>query len=414
MPPPPDHERRIQWWREAKFGMFVHWGLYSQLGRQEWVMSLEDIPVTEYEPLAKTFHPRPHAAREWARLAKQTGMKYIVMTTKHHEGFCLFDSKLTDYCATKQGPGRDLVGEYVEAARAEGLRVGFYYSLMDWHHPDGMKAKDDPAARARFIEYIHGQIRELLTNYGKIDILWYDVAVPLDAIGWESQKMNDMVLQLQPDILVNNRNWLAGDFKTPEQTVEAALGDWESCMTLNDSWGYTTADDNWKTPQRIVRNLVQCGQDGGNYLLNIGPKPDGSIPEPSVRTLTAVGKWMAKNSVAIYGTQASHVKFSNIAGFTRVGNTLYIHVYFWPGASATIGGIMTPPKSAKFLASGKEVHFTHTGTQLTFTDLPAVAPDDPLTVIAAEFESEPVQNSLAVRVIDTINEIVRKQHPVAS
>jgi len=409
--PLPDHDRRIQWWREARFGMFVHWGLYSQLGRQEWVMSLEDIPVAKYEPLAKTFHPRPNAAREWARLARQAGMKYIVMTTKHHEGFCLFDSKLTDYCATKQGPGRDLVREFVDAARAEGLHVGFYYSLMDWHHPDGMKAKDDAAARGRFVEYIHGQIRELLTNYGKIDILWYDVAVPLDAEGWQSQKMNDMVLELQPDIIVNNRNWLAGDFKTPEQNIEATKGDWESCMTLNDSWGYTAADDNWKTPERIVRNLVECGQGGGNYLLNIGPKADGSIPEPSVRILTAVGKWMAKNNAAIYGTSASKVRFSNIAGFTWKGNTLYTHIHFWPGSTATVGGITTPPKSAKFLASGKEVHFTHDGTQLTFTDLPMKAPDDPVTVIAAEFDAEPVQNSLAVRVIDTIMEIERRIHP---
>jgi len=409
--PPPDHERRIQWWREAKFGMFIHWGLYSQLGRQEWVMSLEDIPVQEYEKLAKTFKPKPEPARAWAKLAKQAGMKYMVMTTKHHEGFCNFDSKLTDYCATKQGPGRDLVKEYVEAARAEGLRVGFYYSLMDWHHPDGMKAKDDPEARRRFVDYIHGQIRELLTNYGKIDILWYDVAVPLDAAGWESEKMNQMVLQLQPDIIVNNRNWLPGDFSTPEQNIQATKGDWESCMTLNDSWGYTAADGNWKTPSRVVRNLVQCCQDGGNYLLNIGPMPDGSIPEPSVKILTAVGKWLQKNSEAIHGTQKSRVNFSNVAGFTRKGNTLYSHVYFWPGNKVTIGGIQTPPKSAKMLATGKEVKFTHSGTQLTFTDLPAKAPDDPVTVIVAEFDAEPVQRSLAVRVVDIINEIERRHPP---
>ena len=412
--PPPDHDRRIQWWREAKFGMFIHWGLYSQLGRQEWVMSLEDIPVAEYEKLAKTFRPKPNPARDWARLAKQAGMKYMVLTTKHHEGFCNFDSKLTDYCATKQGPGRDLVKEYVEAARAEGLRVGFYYSLMDWHHPDGMKAKDDSEARKRFVAYTHGQIRELMTNYGKIDILWYDVAVPLDAAGWESEKMNQMVLQLQPDIIINNRNWLAGDFSTPEQTIEAAKGDWESCMTLNDSWGFTAADNNWKSPQRIVRNLVQCGQDGGNYLLNIGPMADGSIPDQSTRILGAVGTWMQKNSSAVYGTQKSRVNFSNVAGFTRKGNTLYTHVHFWPGSKVTIGGIETKPKAAKLLASGKDVPFTHSGTQLTFTDLPAQAPDDPVTVIAAEFETEPVQRSLAVRVIDIINEIERKRNSSAT
>lgn len=410
--PPPDHDRRIAWWRDAKFGMFVHWGLYSQLGRQEWVMSIEDIPVEEYEKLAKTFKPKPNAARDWAKLAKATGMKYMVMTTKHHEGFCLFDSKLTDYCAPRQGPGRDLVREYVDAARAEGLRVGFYYSLMDWHHPDGMKSQNDPAARQRFVDYIHGQLRELMTNYGKIDILWYDVAVPLDAAGWQSEKMNKMVLELQPDIIVNNRNWLAGDFSTPEQTVEATKGDWESCMTLNDSWGYTAADDNWKTPQRVVRNLVQCARDGGNYLLNIGPKPDGSIPEPSVRILNTVGKWMAKNGDAIYGADVCRFRFGNVAEYSRKKNTLYTHVYFWPGDTVTVGGIKTKVTSAKFLATGKEVQFHQKGSQLFFTGLPLKAPDDPVTVIAAECEAEPVQDSLASRVIDRIIELAPQQEKV--
>src|SRR5213593_3479822 len=235
-----DRERRMQWWHAARFGMFIHWGLYSTLGRHEWVMENEGIPVSEYERLAPKFKPIPNAARAWAQLAKRAGMKYMVMTTKHHEGFCNFDTKTTKYCAPKQGPGRDLVKEYVEAARAEGLRVGFYYSLMDWHHPDGARCANDEAARRRFVDYIHTHIRELMTNYGKIDILWYDVAWPLDVKGWESEKMNKMVFELQPDIIVNNRNKLPGDFATPEQRIEAETGGraWEACMTLNDSWGY--------------------------------------------------------------------------------------------------------------------------------------------------------------------------------
>ncbi len=238
-----------------------------------------------------------NSARAWAKLAKAAGMKYMVMTTKHHEGFCNFDSKLTDYCAGKQGPGRDLVREYVEAARAEGLHVGFYYSLMDWHHPDGARCATDEEARKRFVEYTHGLIREILTNYGKIDVLWYDVAWPLDAKGWESERMNKMVFELQPDIIVNNRNKLPGDFSTPEQRIVAETGGraWESCMTLNDSWGYQRADDNWKSSKTIIRNLITCVRDGGNYLLNIGPKPDGSIPEESVQVLTEVGNWMQTN-----------------------------------------------------------------------------------------------------------------------
>src|SRR5262245_58998729 len=224
-----DRARRMQWWNDAKFGMFIHWGLYSVLGRHEWVMENEGIPVAEYEPLAKRFNPKPNTARAWAKLARQAGQKYMVMTTKHHEGFCQWDTKLTDYCAAKQGPGRDLVREYVEAARAEGLRVGFYYSLMDWHHPDGARCATDEAARQRFVAYTHGLIRELLTNYGKIDVLWYDVRWPLNSDQWESEKMNKMVFELQPDIIVNNRNGLPGDFATPEQRIEAAKDKaWES------------------------------------------------------------------------------------------------------------------------------------------------------------------------------------------
>src|SRR5580704_7629065 len=198
-----DRARRMKWWHQAKFGMFIHWGLYSVIGRHEWVMENEGIPVVEYAPNAKIFKPKPLPAREWAKIARESGMRYMVMTTKHHEGFCHFDTKTTDYCSPKQGPGRDLVHEYVEAARAEGMHVGFYYSLMDWHHPDGARCETDPDARKRFVEYIHTHIRELLTNYGKIDVLWYDVDWPLDAAGWESERMNKMVFELQPDIIVN-------------------------------------------------------------------------------------------------------------------------------------------------------------------------------------------------------------------
>src|SRR5437763_1775875 len=195
-------------------------------------------------------------------------MRYMVMTTKHHEGFCHFDTKTTDYCSPKQGPGRDLVREYVDAARGEGMRVGFYYSLMDWHHPDGARCATDEAARKRFVEYIHAHVRELLSNYGKIDVLWYDVAWPLDAAGWESERMNKMVFELQPDIIVNNRNKLPGDFSTPEQQIKADTEGraWESCMTLNDSWVYQRADDDWKSPRRVIQNLIACSRDTGNYL----------------------------------------------------------------------------------------------------------------------------------------------------
>jgi alpha-L-fucosidase len=393
-----DRAERLKWWHEARFGMFIHWGLYSQLGRHEWAMEEEGIPVEEYQKLAASFHPKPNAARDWARLAKQAGQKYMVMTTKHHEGFCNFDSKLTNYCAAKQGPGRDLVREYVDAARGEGLRVGFYYSLMDWHHPDGARCKTDEAARRRFVDYIHGHIRELLTNYGKIDVLWYDVNWPLDAAGWESAKMNDMVFQLQPQILVNNRNGLPGDFTTPEQTIRASSDQaWESCMTMNGSWGYHKADTDWKTPRTIVRNLITCARDTGNYLLNIGPKPDGSIPEESVATLTAVGKWMARNGDRIHKSEKCQVTRSNFANFTREGNTLFMHVHFWPGATVALGGLTNQVKSARLAASGQPVKFVQEKFRVQFTGLPEKAPDEPLTTIAIECDGEPHQDQNAIR-----------------
>jgi alpha-L-fucosidase len=390
---------RMAWWHAAKFGMFIHFGLYSVYGHHEWAMEEEGIPVAEYEQLARRFNPRPGFAREWARLAKRAGQKYMVMTSKHHEGFCNFATKLTNYCAPEQGPGRDLAREYVEAARAEGLRVGFYYSLMDWHHPDGARCATDAAARDRFVAYTHGLIREIMSNYGKIDVLWYDVAWPLDAAGWQSDKMNRMVFGLQPDIIVNNRNLLPGDFSTPEQEIEAAAEGraWESCMTMNDSWGYQRADDDWKSPKTIVRNLVECAQGGGNYLLNIGPTGDGSVPSESIATLEAVGRWMDDNAPTIYESERSKVTTSEMAGFTRKGNTLYVHVYFWPGNTVAIGGLRTKVLSARIYATKQPVEFKQEEFRVQFTGLPDHPPDPLATVIEVECDGEPVQDTRWVR-----------------
>ena len=394
-----DRARRMQWWHEARFGMFIHWGLYSVLGRHEWVMENEGIPVAEYEQLAKRFKPQPNAARAWAKLAKEAGQKYMVMTSKHHEGFCNFDTKLTNYCAPKQGPGRDLAHEYVEAARAEGMRVGFYYSLMDWHHPDGARCATDEAARKRFVEYTHGLIRELMTNYGKLDVLWYDVSWPLSPAGWESERMNKMVFDLQPDIIVNNRNGLPGDFSTPEQEIVAEKSGraWESCMTMNESWGYHRADDDWHTAKDIVRNLAYCAHDAGNYLLNIGPRPDGSIPEESVRVLTEVGRWMARNGESIHTQDRCQPHRSNYANFTRKANTLYMHVYFWPGETVSLAGLKSKVKSARLLASNQTVKFDQERFRVRFTGLPALPPDHPVTTLAIECDSEPIQDTDLVR-----------------
>jgi alpha-L-fucosidase len=403
----------MRWWHEAKFGMFIHWGLYSVIGQHEWALEVEGVTIPQYEKLADHFTPKPNAARDWARLAKRSGQKYMVMTTKHHEGFCMFDTKLTSYCAPKKGPGRDLVREFVDAARAEGLRVGFYYSLMDWHHPDGARCATDEAARKRFVEYTHGLIRELMSNYGNIDILWYDVDWPLTPQQWESERMNQMVFELQPAIVVNNRNGLPGDFSTPEQHIEASEAGraWETCMTLNDSWGYQRHDDSWKSPKTIARNLATCAAGGGNYLLNIGPKPDGSVPEESVRILENVGDWLSRNGKAIYATDRGKFTFGTFAQYTRRGNTLYIHVYYWPSDTpaaqwlpfyqpptvVAIGGLQAKVLSARLLKTGGSVKFEQDEFSARFTGLPNVAPDDPMTVLEVECDSEPVIHHEAIR-----------------
>ena len=392
-----DRDRRMQWWHEARFGMFIHFGLYSVLGRHEWAMEEEGIPVAEYQQLAKVFNPKPHAARAWAGLAKQAGMRYMVMTTKHHEGFCNFDTKLTNYCAPKQAAGRDLVAEYYQAARTEGMHVGFYYSLMDWHHPDGARCANDEAARRRFVDYIHGQVHELCSNYGKLDILWYDVAWPLSPDGWESIKLNKMVRQLQPDILINNRAKIPEDFTTPEQHIQAFAEPWESCMTMNDSWGYQRADDDWKSPKTVVRNLVTCARGYGNYLLNIGPKPDGSIPDESVEILTNVGRWMDNHADLIHKAELCNVSHSEFANFTRIGNKLYVQVHSWPGDSVAVGGLSNKVVSARLYPSGQPVQFHQEQFRVQFVGLPINSPDPLITVIEVECDGEPKQDMINIR-----------------
>jgi alpha-L-fucosidase len=404
--------RRIAWWQQARFGMFIHWGLYSVIGQQEWVLESEGIPIPQYEQLAQHFKPKPGFAREWARLAKRAGQKYMVLTTKHHEGFCLWDTKLTNYNAVQSGAGRDLVREFVEAARAEGLRVGFYYSLMDWHHPDGSRCATDEIARKRFVDYTHGLIRELLTNYGKIDILWYDMAYPLTPAQWEADRMNRMVFELQPDIIVNNRNGLDGDFSTPEHKIQADKRAWESCDTLNLGWGYQRSDNEWKSPRHILNDLATCAQQGGNYLLNIGPEPDGAVPAESVRILEAAGQWLNENGEAIYGTQGdASISFGNYTSFTRKGNTLYIHVYFWPADTpaaewlsffrprmvVAVGGVRAKVLSAKLLKTGQKLSFTQDAFSFRVTELPEQPPDEPITVIACECDRPPVVDHHAIR-----------------
>jgi len=391
--------RRLAWWQDARFGMFIHWGLYSQLGRHEWVMNRERIPLREYERLADTWKPKPRPAREWAQLARKAGMKYMVMTTKHHEGFCLWDTEQTDYSAAQRGPGRDLVREYVEACREVGLKIGFYYSLMDWHHPDGARCAYDAKARRRFLDFTQGCVRELMSNYGKIDILWYDVSWPLRSPAlWESRKMTAMARRLQPHILVNNRAQLPEDFGTPEERIEAAEPGraWEACMTFNGSWGYMPSAIDWHGVREVIDMLCRCSGGGGNLLLNVGPAPDGSVPPEARERLIPVGKWLAENGEAVYGKMdrtQGRMEWHPCGRGTIKGKTLYWWVSRWPGETLTLAGLKTHVVRASYLATGERIRFEQRGGRVILTGLPRNSPDRiaGVTVIKLECASKPRQ-----------------------
>jgi len=396
-----DRERRMKWWHEARFGMFVHWGLYSQLGRHEWAMNTERIPIKEYEKLAGTWQVKDRPAREWARLAKKAGMKYMVMTTKHHEGYCLWDSETNPFNSVKHTPGKDLVQEFVDACREYDLKIGFYYSLMDWHHPDGARCFKNEAARKRFTEYTQGLVRELMTNYGKIDVLWYDVPWPLKTPeGWDSKRLNKMVRKHQPDIIINNRSRLPEDFGTPEESIVAAESGraWEACMTFNGSWGYLpySHPEDWHSSRKVVQMLHQVRSGAGNLLLNIGPAPDGSVPPEATERLLPVGKWLKQNGEVVYGKADRNdgcFHSSRLGWFSRQGNTAYFWCKWWPGKEINLGGFSSKLKKASYVATGKNIRFKQTKTQIKLLGLPNKSPDKAagITVIRLEFASRPKQ-----------------------
>ena len=381
-----DRITRMQWWKRARFGMFIHWGLYSQLARHEWVMNRERIPKREYEKLAATWKPKPRPMREWAKLAKAAGMRYLVMTTKHHEGFCLWDTQQTTYNSVKHGPGRDLVDEYVDACREFGLKVGFYYSLMDWHHVDGARCAYNESARRRFLDFTQGCIRELMSNYGKIDVLWYDVSWPLsDSAQWESRTMNRMVRKLQPSILINDRSKLPEDFGTPEENVTpqapAKGRGWEACMTYNGSWGYMPSACDWRSNREVISMLGTCAGFNGNLLLNIGPAPDGSVPEEAKVRLKTIGKWTAKHGEAMYG-DVDRIDVNGLewmpvqCGWSIKRKSLYWWVKNWPGNDElTIGGLKTRVTRITNLTTGKRIAFNQSGSRLVMRGLPKTCPD---------------------------------------
>jgi alpha-L-fucosidase len=374
--------------------MFIHWGLYSLLGRHEWAMDGEGIPVAEYERLARRFKPKLGAPRRWAALARAAGMKYMVLTAKHHEGFCLWDTATTDYCAPRQACGRDLVAEYVRAAREAHLGVGLYFSLADWHHPDGLTCRNNAAARRRFVAYVHEQVRELCSRYGRIDILWYDFPFPMKtAAQWRSAELNAMVRRLQPGILINDRSLRPEDFATSEQKIAPAQGrrPWEACMTLNDSWGFQRSDDHWKPARQVIRNLISCARRGGNYLLNVGPRADGSVPAPSVRTLKQVGAWLRRNGRSVLETEPTDATGARFFNCTAKGKTLYVHCFYWPGGSWSIPGLTCKVLSARLVATDEKLAFTQHRHRITFHGCPRRAPDPLVSVVELRCAARPRQ-----------------------
>ena len=392
-------DRRLAWFHQSRFGMFIHWGLYSIPARGEWVMHQERIPHEEYAPLAERFRPVRFDPDAWVALAKEAGMKYVVFTTRHHDGFSLFDSQVSDFTSVKTAAGRDFVADFVRACRRHRMKIGFYYSLLDWRFPAYFAGpKKDPKGWERHVCYSHAQVRELCTNYGKIDLLWYDGGWVPWAKGdpalnhtpptdpWRAKQLNAAVRKLQPHILINNRAGTLEDFDTPEQHVAASAPGraWESCLTMNDHWGYCRADSNWKSTTQLLHALLQCASGGGNLLLNVGPQADGSLPAASVKHLRQIGAWTKRNGSSIYDCGRSPLGAGAVGLTTAKGDAVFLHVLYWPGEDLCLPDAGGRVESASLLATGKPLRLETRGDRLFLRGLPKTPPDHRDTVIVLE------------------------------
>jgi alpha-L-fucosidase len=388
----PEHKaQRMQWWTEARFGMFIHWGLYALAARHEWVKNNEHMTDEQYQRYFDHFDPDLFNPREWAQLAKAAGMKYFVITAKHHEGFCLWDSQLTDFKATRTPYGRDLLRQVIEAFRAEGLKVGLYYSLLDWHHPEYTVDRNHPlyddaefrkkaAGRdiRKYDEYVFGQVRELLTSFGTIDVLFLDYSFPGGKDGkgrddWQSEKLLALVRQLQPGIIVNDRLDLddvpgGWDFRTPEQFVprrwltwNGMRVPWETCQTFSGSWGYYRDEETWKSTAQLLALLIESVSKGGNLLLNVGPTARGTLDPRAAARLAEMGEWMRVNGRSIYGcTQAPPelaVPENCLLTWNPSTRRLYVHVLSWPLGNLFLPGYAGKVEYAQLLHDASEVGF---------------------------------------------------------
>jgi len=384
-------QARMAWWTDARFGMFIHWGLYAQAARHEWVKNREKITDADYQKYFDIFNPDLYNPREWARAAKRAGMRYFVITTKHHEGFCLWDSKVTDYKATKTPCGKDLIKPMVEAFRAEGLRVGFYYSLIDWHHPDYPPdrvhpMRDNKAFREKakgrdmkkYVDYMEKQLRELLTQFGPVDCLFLDFSFPgNDGKGrddWQSERLLKVIRELQPKCIINDRLDLLDkpggwDFRTPEQfmprgwvTVDGKRVPWETCQTFSGSWGYHRDETTWKSVEQLIVMLIETVSKGGNLLLNVGPTARGTFDQRALDRLNGMGAWMNLHSRAIYGCTAAPDEFKKpdncLLTYNPKTRRLYLHVLVWPMGKLHLDGFAGKIKYAQLLNDASEVRFT--------------------------------------------------------
>ena len=416
------YEARMKWWSEARFGMFIHWGLYSipagewkgSTNHAEWIRTTAQIPLPEYDKFVGQFNPVKFNAAEWVRMAKNAGMKYITITSKHHDGFCLFDSKLTDFDVMSTPFKRDIMKELADACHKEGIKICWYHSIMDWHHPDYLPRreweKDRPSAGAdfeRYFQHLKNQLKELLTNYGEIGVLWFDGE-------WESTwntkygtELYNYVRSLRPNIIINNRvgagrsgmegftkaGEFAGDFGTPEQEIPATglLGvSWETCMTMNDNWGYNKHDDHWKSAEDLIHKLADIASKGGNFLLNIGPTSEGVYPQPAIDRLKQLGDWMRVNGNAVYETKASPFKNLEWGRCTQKaidgGVRLYLHVFNWPAnRKLIVPGILNEPKIAYLLADREQQHLlVRRQEDAIVIDVPEKAPDPVNSVVVLD------------------------------